>query len=66
MVSKIFGYTATPEALWTEDPTDDVFYKIPLIDLRHDGEGVKYFSVKQCETITFPELHDFPLQTSLQ
>jgi hypothetical protein len=58
MVSQIFGYTATPEALWTEDPTDDVFYKIPLIDLRHDGEGVKYFSVKQCETITFPELHD--------
>ena len=52
VVNSIIGYSATPDGIWTKNPTDPLFYKIYICDVEKEMGIIRspdYFGVNRCE-----------------
>jgi len=58
-VSEIIGYTATPDMIWSNDVSDELFHKIFICDVDKTDKNIinpKYFGVECCEIISYDYL----------
>ena len=58
-VSEIIGYTATPDGIWSNNASDELFHRIFICNVDKTDENIndpKYFSVEGCEIIHYDHL----------